>query len=169
MPSSASGPGLNTFMDAYAVIGVQPAATPLAIRKAYKREVRRASSERLRSIESAYRLICEAPLRHHRVSTGVEPDTPWTDDELEFAWRRAQIENVMSYGLGIALGTLTIGLYSWLVLPRLWSTSPVAAPLVAIVMVGALTLFVRSRVPSSVHLWRAIEIYRRLVGSHASH
>ena len=155
-------------MDAYAVLGVQSGATPLAIRKAYKSEVRRASSERLKSIETAYRLIREAPLRHHRVSTGKEPDRPWSDDELEFAWRRAQLENAMSYVLGITLGALMIGLYSWLVLPRLWSSSYVAGPLIAIAMLGALVRFAVSRVPSSVHLWRAIEIYRRLVGSQAS-
>jgi len=166
MTQVANRPDLNTFMDAYTVLGVQSAASPLAIRRAYKRELRTASGERLKSVESAYRLVREAPLRHHRVSTGTESDRPWTDDELEFAWRRAQLESAMSYALGLTLGSLAIALYSWLVLPRLWSWSYVAGPLIAVMMFGLLTMFAMSRVPSSVHLWRAIEVYRRLVGSH---
>ena len=166
MTQVANRPDLNTFMDAYTVLGVQSAASPLAIRRAYKRQLRMASGERLRSIESAYRLVREAPLRHHRVSTGTESDRPWTDDELEFAWRRAQLESAMSYALGLTLGSLAIALYSWLVLPRLWSWSYVAGPLIAVMMFGLLAMFAMSRVPSSVHLWRAIEVYRRLVGSH---
>ncbi len=169
MSQVANRPELNTFMDAYSVLGVQSGASPLAIRRAYKRELREASGERLRSVESAYRLVREAPLRHHRVSTGTEPDRPWTDDELEFAWRRAQLESAMSYVLGLTLGSLAIGLYSWLVLPRLWSWSYVVGPLIAVMMFGLLATFALSRVPSSVHLWRAIEVYRRLVGSHAGH
>ena len=56
MSQVANGPELNTFMDAYSVLGVQSGASPLAIRRAYKRELREASGERLRSVESAYRL-----------------------------------------------------------------------------------------------------------------
>ena len=160
-----SRPTLNVFMDAYEVLGVGSAASPLAIRRAYKQKVRSASGERLNSLESAYRLVREAPLRHHRVSTGVEPDRPWTDDELQHAWRLAQLENAMSYVLGLTLGALVLGLYAWLILPRLWSLSYVAGPVIAVVMVGCLAAFALSTVPSSVHLWRAIEVYRRFAGS----
>jgi hypothetical protein len=165
MTVTTSRPTLNVFMDAYEVLGVGSAASPLAIRRAYKRQLRHASRDRLSSIESAYRLVREAPLRHHRVSTGEEPDRPWTDDELQQAWRLAQLENAMSYVLGLTLGALALGLYAWLVLPHLWSWSYVAGPVIAIAMVGCLATFALSRVPSSVHLWRAIEVYRRLVGS----
>ena len=109
-----SRPTLNVFMDAYEVLGVGSASSPLAIRHAYKRQLRHASVEQLRSIESAYRLVREAPLRHHRVSTGAEPDRPWTDDELEHAWRLAQLENAMAYVVaqfvGGALGVLAASL-----------------------------------------------------------
>ena len=72
---------------------------------------------------------------------------------------------VLDYVVGLTLGALALGLYAWLVLPRLWSWSSVAGPVIAIAMVGCLAAFALSRVPSSVHLWRAIEVYRRLAGS----
>ena len=165
MAHTARRPTLSLFMDAYDVLGAESAASPLALRRAYKRELRNAPHDRQSSIKAAYLLVREAPLRHHRVSTGADPDRPWTEDELERAWRRAQLENAMAYVLGLTLGSLAICVYGWVILPRVWSWSYVAAPLIAVVLVGTVTAFALSRVPSSVHLWRAIEMYQLLTGA----
>lgn len=165
MSYTARRPTLRLFMDAYDVLGAESAASPLALQRAYTRALRNAPRDQLSSIEAAYRLVREAPLRHHRVSTGADPDRPWTDDELEWAWRRAQLENAMAYVLGLTVGSLAICVYGWVILPRLWSWSYVAGPLIAVVLVGTVAAFALSRVPSSVHLWRAIEMYQLLTGS----
>lgn len=164
MPEPASRAGLTMFMDAYTVLGAEPAASPLAIRRAYKRELRNASSDRRGVVESAYLLVREAPLRHHRVSSGADPDRPWSDDELSVAWERAQFENAGAYVLGLTLGLVAIGLYGWLILPLLLTWNYVAGPAIGIILLALLMTFAVSRVPSSVHLWRAIEVYRRVIG-----
>ena len=155
------------FMDAYTVLGAEPGASPLAIRRAYKRELRSASSDQRSVIESAYLLVREAPLRHHRVSSGTDPDRPWSDDELSVAWERAQFENAGAYVLGLTLGLVTIGLYGWLILPVLLTWSYFVGPAIGIILFAMLIAFAVSRVPSSVHLWRAIEVYRRVKGTYS--
>ena len=99
-------------MDAYAVLGVAYAANPPDIRSAYKRRVRtyhldrfpagsseqREATERMAAVNAAYRLVRDAPLRYHRVSTGAQPDEPWTDEEFQAALRRTQIDHAVSRG-----------------------------------------------------------------------
>jgi hypothetical protein len=178
MPEGMTRPDLSALMEAYGTLHVRHRASPLDIRRAYKRLLRQnnpawlpagtpepqQAADQVAAANIAYLLIREAPLRHHRISTGIEPDTPWTEEELDAAWSRARTENVMSYVLGIALGVTAIALYSWFLLPLVWEWNVVAGPLIAVAMVAVLAVFVRSRVPSSVHLWRAIGLYRTVAG-----
>jgi DnaJ-like protein len=116
MPTSAR-PDLFAFMDAYKVLGVDYTADSASVRRAHKRLARQhhpdrfpaGSAEqqqatvRMAEINDAYRLIREAPLRYHRVSTASDPTTPWSDIELDVAIRRARMNQVVDRSTTIAL------------------------------------------------------------------
>lgn len=124
-------------MDAYRVLGVDYGASRPDVAKAYRRQARehhpdrypagsaeqQQATERMTAINAAYQLVREAPLRHHRVSTGARADDPWTDQELDAAIRRAQSDIVVSRGISVALSALGLGLCLF-VLPRLRLPGP---------------------------------------------
>lgn len=110
MPTRASSADINSYLDAYAVLGVEHSANPAEIGRAYKVAARthhpdrypagsdeqRNATERMRQINAAYQLVRDAPLRFHRVSTRSRPDEAWTDTELDAAIRRAKNERTLA-------------------------------------------------------------------------
>ncbi len=129
MPAAGTKPDINALLDAYAALGVEHSANPAEIRQAYKQAARRhhpdrhpagspaqhEATERMVVINAAYQLVRDAPLRHHRVSTGSNPDVPWDDTELDEAFRRARYERVFSNVASIA-GVLIFAFFvPWLV------------------------------------------------------
>ena len=118
-------PDLNAFMDAYALLGVGYGANPLDIRAAFKRQTREhhpdrfppgspeqlQATQRMAAVNAAYQLVKDAPLRHHRVSTGARPDDPWRDDELDAAISRAQRDAMVDRAISVALSTVGVSLY----------------------------------------------------------
>jgi len=116
MPSSAR-PDLFAFMDAYKVLGVDYTADSASIRRAHKRLAKQhhpdrfpagsaeqqQATARMAEINDAYRLIRDAPLRYHRVSKASDPTTPWTENELDDAIRRARMNLVVDRSTTIAL------------------------------------------------------------------
>jgi curved DNA-binding protein CbpA len=121
MPSAAR-PDLFAFMDAYTVLGVDYSANSSVIRQAYKRLAKQhhpdkhpagsaehqQATTRMAQINDAYRLIRDAPLRHHRVSKGSDPITPWTDDELDDAIRRARMSQQFDRWMTVALVVVAV-------------------------------------------------------------
>lgn len=111
-------------MDAYALLGAEYAASPRDIAKGFKRLARehhpdrypagsaeqQQATERMTALNAAYRLVREAPLRHHRISTGARAEDPWTDDELDAAVRRARSDLAMSRGISVGLSLLGLAL-----------------------------------------------------------
>lgn len=150
MPSSAR-PDLFAFMDAYHTLDVDYTADPAPIRQAHKRLAKQhhpdrfqagsaeqqQATARMAEINDAYRLIREAPLRYHRVSTASDPTTPWTDNELDDAIRRAHMNQVVDRSTTIALITVTA-----IAVPLFASSVAVlkAMPLTGGVMLGWLVL-----------------------------
>ena len=146
MPSS-NRPDLFAFMDAYKVLDVEYTAAPAAIRQAQKRlakqhhpdrfpagsAAQQQATARMAEINDAYRLIREAPLRYHRVSTASDPTTPWNDIELDDAIRRARMNQVVDRSTTIALTAVTA-----IAVPLFASSVAVlrTLPLIAAVVLG---------------------------------
>lgn len=168
---SADQPGLNGFLDAYATLGVTYGASPLDIRKAFKSRVRadhpdrfpsgsseqRQATERMVAVNAAYRLIHDAPLRYHRVSTGSRPDDPWSDDELQAAVRRAQREAALSRIAAVALSTLGVALY-WFGTGTMFGWYP-TNPFVGVLIVLA-AFFLAAQTETGLVVWRVIHLFR---------
>jgi preprotein translocase subunit Sec63 len=173
MPATASRPDLLAYMNAYAVLEVPHSATSGEIRQAYKilakhhhpdrhaagsAEQRRAT-ERMAAINAAYQLAREAPLRHHRVSTGARPDEPWDDAELEAAIQRARADRTVAHVMNV------VTLAFFLSLPLLlveWSSSsarPYQATAV-LCMVVALSSLIFRHSGVSERAWRMLELIR---------
>jgi hypothetical protein len=152
MPSSAR-PDLFAFMDAYKVLGVDYTADSAAIRQAHKRLAKQhhpdrfpagsaeqqQATARMAEINDAYRLIREAPLRYHRVSKASDPTTPWTDNELDDAIRRARMNQEVDRWMTIALIAVAV-----IAVPFFASSvavfkalGPLALPLTAAVGLGS--------------------------------
>ena len=55
------------------------------------------------AINDEYRLIKDAPLRHHPVSSRSDPDLTWADADLDDAVRRARAERVTYDFIGACL------------------------------------------------------------------
>lgn len=105
------------YMNAYAVLEVEYSATAAEIRRAYRRLAQHAhpdrypsgsdeqhgATARMAAINDAYRLIREAPLRHHPVSARTDPDAVWADTDLDHAVRRARAERVTLDTIGACL------------------------------------------------------------------
>jgi hypothetical protein len=172
MAASTGRPDLNAFMDAYVILEVKYAANPLDIRKAYKRKARahhpdrlpagspehRQATERMAAVNAAYQLIREAPLRHHRISTGAQPDDPWTDDDLDAALRRSRMDTVLSRGICVALAVAGFGIYLFF-LPALSGWHAAAGPVVGMMVVLLAYLFT-AHMPESEYVWRIIYIVK---------
>lgn len=148
-------------MDAYKVLGVDYAADSSTIRQAHRRLAKqhhpdkypagsaeqRQASARMAEINDAYRLIREAPLRHHRVSKGSDPTTPWTDTELDDAIRRARMNQQVDRWMTIALIAVAVIVVPFFVgsVAVFKALGPAALPLTAAVGLG-----------STVFLWAVL-------------
>ena len=167
---SADRPGLNAFLDAYVTLGVEYGASPLDIRKAFKDQVRahhpdrfpsgsseqREATGRMAAVNAAYRLIHNAPLRYHRVSTGSRPDDAWTHDELHAAVMRAQREAALSRIAAGALSTLGVALY-WFGPGRLLGWHPTNVFAGFLVLIAAFVLAAQTH--TGLVLWRVIHLF----------
>jgi len=148
MPSVNAKPDLYTLMNAYAVLEVPYTATSGDIRRAFRHlaalrhpdklpsgslDYRRAT-ECMIELNAAHDLIRDAPLRHHRISQGGDPEGPWTDRDLEDAIRRGhaarRIEEVMSGALYVAFG----GFSALMLLGRLFSQAAHPTAFIALAM-----------------------------------
>lgn len=136
-------------MDAYKVLGVEYTADSSTIRQAHRRlakqhhpdkfpggsaEQQRATT-RMAEINDAYRLISNAPLRYHRVSTASDPTTPWTDGELDAAVRRAQVNQQFDRWVTIAMVVVGVVVLPFVfrgLMVNLAGAGPQAAPLMAL-------------------------------------
>jgi hypothetical protein len=93
-------------------------------------------------INDAYRLIREAPLRYHRVSTASDPTTPWTDIELEEAVRRAHINQEVNRWITIALIAVAVIAVPFLTRSVAVFKALGALPLTAAVLLGSTVMLV---------------------------
>ena len=108
MRARAESADLIAYMNAYAVLEVEYSSTATDIRRAYRRLAQqahpdrhpqnsaeqRSATARMATINDAYDLIRNAPLRHHPVSRRSHPDVVWSDSQLDAALRSARAERV---------------------------------------------------------------------------
>ena len=99
-----TGPDLDALLDAYSLLGVEYAATPRDIRRAYRDLARRHHPDRTQAgsaahqdatarmarINAAYSLIRVAPLRHHPISGGPDRAITFTQAHVDEAFRRSR-------------------------------------------------------------------------------
>lgn len=162
-------------MDAYALLGVEHSASPAEIRHAYKRRARehhpdrhpanspeqRVATERMTAINEAYQVVRDAPLRHHRVSTGARPDDPWTDAELDSALRTARHDRVLANV--ITAITVAFLLFLPLLIQAYLSQSLFKSPVtLLVVLVYATVVIVVGRGGGSSRLWELLYLFRFL-------
>lgn len=162
--SAATRPDLAAFMHAYTLLDVEYSADPLQIRRAYRRLARdhhpdrcpaesteqQRATHRMVALNKAYELVRDAPLRHHRISTGADPYRPWQDAELDEALRLARLDRIIAYGLALAL-ILATGIYMRWFLPALvlehpgWALPLAMVPVVLYLIVARRLTYVRAR------------------------
>ena len=172
---AASSRDLHAFLDAYNLLGVEYSAQPADIRRAYKAAARthhpdrhaagsseqREATERMAAINAAYELVRDAPLRHHRVSTGSRPDEPWSDEELDRAVRRAKtdraVSNVINAGCVVVL--LILPSFAGFILtghisrsPKFWAVTVAYVAIALLAFRGGLT----------PRLWNTFALFRFL-------
>jgi curved DNA-binding protein CbpA len=164
-------------MDAYAVIGVTYTASPLDIRKAFRYRARQhhpdrfplgspeqhQATQRMAALNTAYQLIRDSPLRHHRISTGARPEEPWTDEELDAAVRRSRSDIALTRGIAVTLSALGLGIYLLLHFSHGLQLGPVAGFILA-----WLAYFLAVQTPAGLYLWETLTVgtavLRRLNG-----
>jgi preprotein translocase subunit Sec63 len=173
MTATATKPDIHALMDAYAVLEAEHSANPAEIRRAYKRIARqhhpdrhpanspeqRSATDRMAAVNAAYQLVRDAPLRHHRVSTGARPDDPWTDSELDAAIRRARHDRAFSHVVS------AIAVLIYLFLPWMFSDwltgpgAPLAWAVAAVYVTFALTVALGG---GSSRVWDMIDVFKML-------
>jgi hypothetical protein len=111
------------------------------------------------AINAAYRLVREAPPRHHRLSTGARPEDPWSDVELDAAIRRARNDRMVDNAMS------AVAVLFWLFLPWLffdWTAAanrPYETGIVAVVFLGIAGLALRG--PGiSYRVFNLLEVFR---------
>jgi curved DNA-binding protein CbpA len=173
MPVSVPRPDLHAFMQAYAALEVPHPASPAEIRQSYKQLAKRHHPDRhatgsdeqrqatasMSAINAAYRLVREAPLRHHRLSTGARPEDPWSDVELDAAIRRARNDRMVDNAMS------AVAVLFWLFLPWQffdWTAAanrPYETGIVAVVFLGIAGLALRG--PGiSYRVFNLLEVFR---------
>jgi preprotein translocase subunit Sec63 len=171
MATTAAAPDLNALMDAYALLELDHSASPADVKRAYKRLAQqhhpdrqaagtadqRGATERMAAINGAYQLIRDAPLRHHRVSTGARPDDPWTDAELDAAIRRARQDRSVATAINVVTMLVLFFVPMLLLVPSVIS-SPLELTLLAFVCVALAILISRGAI--SLELWETLQLFR---------
>jgi hypothetical protein len=118
MTKPGEAPDLFAYMNAYSILEVEYSATPMEIRRAYRRLAQHVHPDlhpqdspeqgqrtvRMAALNDAYHLIKEAPLRFHPASRRSDPDVAWSDAELDDALRQARRERVTIDVLGVTVG-----------------------------------------------------------------
>jgi hypothetical protein len=157
-------PDILALMDAYKLLGVDYSADPAEIRRAHRRQARlhhpdmvaagspeqQQATARMAAINEAYQLARDAPLRYHRVSKAADPDTAWTDSELDEAIRRAKAVRMVDHTMTIAL----FAVYMIVVPLLMWSLVP-ALPMLGQVPVVMVLSFISASAFIMVFGWRA--------------
>jgi hypothetical protein len=110
------------------------------------------------AVNAAYRLVRDAPLRYHRVSTGARPDDPWTDDELQSAIRRTRIDHAVSRRIGVALGGFALAIF-FILRPMIAAAHPTAAPLLGVALCWAAFFFI-VQTPTGLFIWRTLYLIK---------
>lgn len=137
-------------MDAYKVLGVAYDADSSEIRRAHRRLAKQHhpdkqspgspaqpdATARMAQINDAYRLVRDAPLRYHRVSRAADPDTPWTDVELDNAIRQARVNRNVDLAMTVGLVFLAVIVVPFL-LAGLSRAGSIPAPLVIALTLGS--------------------------------
>jgi curved DNA-binding protein CbpA len=126
VPQTRSAPKLDALLDAYALLGLDHAATPRQARRVYRAMARRhhpdrvannaaardEATARMAAINDAYDLVRDAPLRHHPVSRGSDPDFRFTQAHTDEAFRRARaarrVELVVTAAARVAMYAILI-------------------------------------------------------------
>lgn len=176
MSATSTRPDLPAFMEAYALLEVEYSADPLSIRQAYRRLARlhhpdrhaagsvelEQATDRMRALNRAYELARDAPLSHHRVSTGSDPDRPWDESELDEALRLARLDRAISFAFGLFM-ILGAGLFLQLVLPAFFGDVPVGPVSFAWIPVALLYVLV-ARMPVYAYVWRVTAQIGLLMG-----
>ena len=156
MPAHQQSPDLNALMDAYATLGVGYGASPLDVRQAFKRLH---ATQRTAAVDAAYALIKDAPLRHHRISTGSRPSEPWTEDELDAAIHRARRDAQMDRWIAVALSTVGVCfLFFWRGGLGLGFGQPL--DIVAGTALGFVAYYLAAETRTGISIWRAVYLIR---------
>jgi hypothetical protein len=113
---------LDTLLRAYALLGLSYTATSRDAQRAYRELARRHhpdrvpadspghedATSRMAAINAAYQLARHAPLRHHPIARGSDPDLVFTQDQTDEALRRARgaqrVERVMTAVACVVVG-----------------------------------------------------------------
>ncbi|HMC76498.1 MAG TPA: J domain-containing protein [Vicinamibacterales bacterium] len=104
MPDTAAPVNLDALLDAYAQLGLAHDATVRDARRAYREMARRyhpdrvppgapgrgEATARMAAINRARALVHDAPLRHHPITRGSDPDALFTQADTDEALRRAR-------------------------------------------------------------------------------
>jgi preprotein translocase subunit Sec63 len=104
MAGTASRASLDALLDAYALLGLAHNATVRDAQRAYREMARRyhpdrvppgspgrdEATARMAEINRAYALIRDAPLRHHPINRGSDPDYQFTQADTDNALHRAR-------------------------------------------------------------------------------
>jgi hypothetical protein len=104
VPLTAAPANLDALLDAYARLGLAHNATARDARRAYREMARRSHPDRIPSgapgsdeatarmaaINCAYELVRDAPLRHHPISRGSDPDAVFTQADTDAALHHAR-------------------------------------------------------------------------------
>jgi hypothetical protein len=122
MARTSPSTDLDTLLRAYALLGLSYTATPRDAQRAYRELARRnhpdrfpadspeheEATSRMAAINAAYQLARHAPLRHHPIARGSDPDLVFTQSHTDEALRRARgvqrVEHVIRVVAWVALG-----------------------------------------------------------------
>ena len=180
MPEPIS-PDLFVFMDAYKVLGVDYGADSSEIRRVHRRlaklhhpdkqsagsPAQPEATVRMARINDAYGLVRDAPLRYHRVSRASDPDTPWTDVELDDAIRQARVNRNVDLAMTVALVFVATILLP-LLLSSISAAGTLPVPLVIAVTLGSSFVMWTMLGPRMWHTLFKIQLALTVLGMLAS-
>jgi DnaJ-domain-containing protein 1 len=162
--AASARPDIFALMDAYRLLGVDYSADAADIRRAHRRQARhhhpdmfpagsveqQQATARMTAINEAYQLARDAPLRYHRISKATDPDTVWTDSELDEAIRRAKAARAVDHMMTVALFAVYVVFVPFL----MWSLIP-ALPVVGQIPVMIVLSLISASAFVMIFGWRA--------------